>query len=86
MSDPEQICHHVVMAASSRYVCCRLVQLLVPLQELLIAISQEVRQDDFRTGGEHTDPSIPPELEDFLDFVTDDKSVILKDEDWPYLD
>jgi hypothetical protein len=75
--------HHLIIAAASPLMCWRLVQIILPLQELLIAISQEVRQDDFKVGGEDTDPSIPPNLEEFLDFVCGDKNVILESEDWP---
>jgi hypothetical protein len=85
MSDSEQICHHVVMAAVSPYVCCRLVLLLVPLQELLIAICDHIREDDFATDGPGGDPSVP-QMDEFLEFVTADKSIIFKDEHWPYLE
>ena len=83
MSLSELSRHHVIIAATAPYMCCRLVHLLVPLQQLLIAISERVRQDDFKIGGEDTDASIPPEFEQFLDFVTADKSIILEGEDWP---
>jgi len=75
--------HDVVVAAASPYMCCRLVQLLAPLQRLLIAINRSVKEDDFKLGGEATDPSIPPNMEEFLDFVCEDKAVILQSQDWP---
>jgi hypothetical protein len=84
MSNSDLVRHHCIIAAASPHMCCRLVQLLIPLQQLLIAISHEIRQDDFRIGGEDTDASIPPNMEEFLDFVCGDKTVILESEDWPY--
>jgi len=83
MSTSDLARHHVIIAAASPHMCWRLVELIIPLQELLIAISQNVRQDDFIAGGEDADPSIPPSLEDFLDFVCGDKTIILESEDWP---
>ena len=41
-----------------------------------------VHQDDLRVGGEDTDPSVPY-MEEFLEFVCEDKNIILKAEDWP---
>jgi hypothetical protein len=84
MSNSDLAGHHVIIAAASRHMCCRLVQLLVPLQELLIAISQEIRQDDFQIGGDDTAPSIPADMNEFLDFVCGEKATILECEDWPY--
>ncbi len=83
MSNSDFARHHVIIAAACRHMCCRLVQLLVPLQELLTAIGQEIRQDDFKLGEEDTDPSIPPNMEEFLDFVCGDTALILESEDWP---
>jgi hypothetical protein len=82
MSDSEQRCHHVIMAAAAPHICCRLVHLLAPLQELLIAIGEQVHKDDLAKDGADADPSAPY-MEEFLEFVTTDKSIILKDEDWP---
>lgn len=76
--------HHIIIVAASPHMCCRLVQLLVPLQELLIAINQEIRQDNFKIGGDDTDPSIPPDMNEFLDFVCGEKTTILESDDWPY--
>jgi len=83
MSNSDLARHHVIIAAASPHMCCRLVQILIPVQELLIAISQKVREDDVKNGGEFAEPSIPPNLEEFLDFVCGDKTSILKSEDWP---
>jgi hypothetical protein len=85
MSASEQICHHVIMAAASPHICCRLVQLLVPRQELLIAIGEHVHKDDLAKDGPDADPSVPY-MEEFLEFVTADESIIIKSESWPYLD
>lgn len=83
MSTPHLGRHHVIIAAASPHMCCRLVQLLVPLQELLIAIGEKVKEDDLTLGGEDADPSIPPSMEEFLDFVCEDKGIVLGSEDWP---
>ena len=82
MSDTELWRHHVIMAAASPHVCWRLVQLLVPLQALLIAICEQIRNDDFTLGGSDADPSVP-QMEEFLDFVCEDKTIIFESEDWP---
>ncbi len=78
--------HHVIIAVAAPYVCYRLTHLLVPMQELLIAVSDQICQDDFKLNGEDTDPSIPPALYEFLDFVTADKSIVLGGGEWPYLE
>ena len=82
MSDSEIWSHHVIMAAASSHVCWRLVQLLIPLQVLLIAIREQIQNDDFKLNGADTEPSVPF-MEEFLDFVCEDKAIILKAEDWP---
>jgi hypothetical protein len=74
--------HHAKIAAASRHICWRLVQLLVPLQALLIAVCEQVHADDLKIGGESAAPSVPY-MEEFLEFVCDDNSIILKSEDWP---
>ena len=74
--------HHAKIAAAARHICWRLVQLLVPLQALFIAVREQVQEDDVKFGGESADPSMPF-MEEFLEFVCDDKSIILKSEDWP---
>jgi hypothetical protein len=82
MSDSELWSHHVIMAAASSHVCWRLVQFLIPLKALLIAIREQIQKDDFIRGGPDTDISVPF-MEEFLDFVCEDKTIILEDEDWP---
>lgn len=68
---------------ASPHLCCRLVQMLIPPQELLFAINDKMRQDACTLAGEGLDEPLP-EMIEFLDFVTDDRSIILESEDWPY--
>jgi hypothetical protein len=82
MDTSELTCHHIRIVNASRHICCRLVRLLVPLRELLIAMCEHIRNDDFVEEGPDADPSVP-QMDEFLEFVTGDKAVILKDEDWP---
>jgi hypothetical protein len=82
MSTVEFAVHHTRLAAASPHICWHLIQLIIPMQELLIAIREQVHQDDLRVGGEDTDPSVPY-MEAFLEFVCEDKNIILKAEDWP---
>jgi hypothetical protein len=82
MSTVEFAVHHTRLAAASPCICWRLVQLIIPMQELLIAIREQVQQDDLRVGGEDTDPSVPY-MESSLEFVCENKNIILKAEDWP---
>lgn len=84
MSMSELTGHHVIMAATRLHVCWRLVQLLVPLQELLIAIREQVHKDDHAQGGPDADPSVPY-MEEFLDFLCRDKTA-LESEGWLYKD
>ncbi len=86
MSLSELSRHHVIIAAAAPHICCRMTHLLVPMQQLLFAVSEQVRQDDFNRGGPDADPSIPPALDEFLDFITADKSIILSGGDWPYVE
>lgn len=82
MSTSELTCHHVIMMAARPYICWRLVRLLIPLHALLIAIREEVHNDDLALGGPDADASVPF-MEEFLDFVCEDKSIVLESEDWP---
>jgi hypothetical protein len=82
MSTSELARHHVIMMATRPHICWRLVHLLIPLQSLLIAIGEQVHNDDLAFGGADTDSSMPF-MEEFLDFVSEDKSIILESEDWP---
>jgi hypothetical protein len=77
----DSILHDVTVAAALPHLCWRLVQLLLPMNALLIAITRKAQQEDSRRGGQD-DPSIP-NMEEFLDFVCNDKNVILTSEDWP---
>jgi hypothetical protein len=74
--------HHMKIAAASPHICWRLVEYLIPLKALLIAVCEQIHKDDFTLGGEGADPSVPF-MEEFLDFVCQDKTVILKSVDWP---
>jgi hypothetical protein len=60
-------------------ICWRLVKILIPMQVLLITIRERVHKEDVQKGG---DASVPF-LEEFLDFVCEDKTVVLESEDWP---
>ena len=83
MSLSELTRHHVIIAAARPHICWRLVQLLLPLQALLIATREQVHSDGLALGGEHAHPSVPF-MEEFLDFVCEDKTIVLEPEDWPY--
>jgi len=78
----ELAAHHVIVVMALPHLCWRLVQLLIPLHILLIAVREEAQKDDFSKGGPDADPSVPF-MEEFLDFVCEDKSVILESKDWP---
>lgn len=82
MSTSELTSHHVIMMAARPHICWRLVQLLIPLQSLLIAIREQVHNDDVAIGIANPDPSVPF-MEEFLDFVCEDKTIVLESEDWP---
>jgi hypothetical protein len=81
MSMSELTGHHIIIAAARPHLCWRMVQLLVPLKELLIVLREQVHKDDLAKGGPHADPSVPY-MEEFLEFVCEDKTV-LESEDWP---
>jgi hypothetical protein len=82
MSTSELTRHHVIMMATRPYICWRLIQLLIPLQALLTAIREQVHNDDLALGGADVDSTVPF-MEEFLDFVCEDKTIILESEDWP---
>lgn len=82
MSTTELARHHVIIAAARPYICWRLIQLLIPLQALLIAIREQIHNDDLALDGPDADPSVPY-MEQFLDFVCEDKTIIFESEDWP---
>ena len=82
MSTTELARHHVIMMATRPYICWRLVQLVIPLQALLVAICEQIRNDDLALGGASADSSVPF-MEEFLDFVCEDKTIIFESEDWP---
>jgi hypothetical protein len=81
MSNSALFRHHVIMMATRPYICWRLVQLLIPLKSLLIAIREQLHKDDFAIGGADADSSVPF-MEEFLDFVCGDKTIILNSEEW----
>jgi hypothetical protein len=71
------------MALALAEMCWRLVKLLAPLEALLIAIHERIREEDRRIDGEDTEASVPY-MEAFLeDFVCEDRNIILESEDWP---
>lgn len=82
MSNMELARHHVIMLATRPYICWRLIQLLIPLHALLIAIREQIQNDDLAIGGPDANPSVPW-MEEFLDFVCEDKTIIFESEDWP---
>lgn len=59
--------------------CWRLVKLLAPLQSLLISVHEKIREKDHGADGELS----VPYMEEFLEFVCEDKSVIYESESWP---
>lgn len=67
------------MAIALPEMCWRLVKLLAPLQTLLIAIHEKIRVEDHGRDGELS----VPHMEEFLEFVCEDKNVIFESEDWP---
>jgi hypothetical protein len=56
----------------------RLVKLLVPLKELLLALRERLHQ------GKERNPEDIPFMEDFLEFVCSDRAAVFADSDWPY--
>ncbi|MEI7939867.1 MAG: hypothetical protein WCK27_24545 [Verrucomicrobiota bacterium] len=76
--------HHIIIAATRPHLCWRMVQLLVPLKELLIALREQVHKDDLARAGSDADPSVPY-MEEFLQFVCSHKEA-LNSEAWPYQD
>ena len=52
------------------------------MQELLFAIGEQVFKDDLAKDGPDAEPSVP-HTDEFLEFVTADKSIILNYEGWP---
>ena len=67
------------LALALPLICWRLVKLLVPLQSLLVVIQERISEDDHRIDGEAS----VPVMWEFLDFVCEDRNVILKSVEWP---
>ena len=82
MPDNDLWAHHCIMAAARKHICWRLVQLLIPLKSLLTEVSHEVHGDDQTIGGPGAGISVPF-MEEFLDFVCDDKTIVDDPEEWP---
>jgi hypothetical protein len=59
--------------------CWRVVKLLAPLHVLLISVHEEIRQKDHGNDGELS----VPYMEEFLEFICEDKNVILESQNWP---
>ena len=59
--------------------CWRLVKLLAPLKSLLISVHEQIREKDHGTDGELS----VPYMDEFLEFVCEDKAAIFESEDWP---
>lgn len=68
--------HHITIVLASRQMCWRLVRFLIPLKDLLIAIRAQVQRDDKGDAS-------APFMEEFLDLVCEDKSIVLEDAEWP---
>ena len=75
----EHVYDQGIMRLALPEMCWRLVKLLAPLQSLLISIHEQVREKDHGTDGELS----VPYMEEFLEFVCEDKAVIIESEDWP---
>lgn len=82
MSMSQLVSHHVIIAATRPHLCWRMVQILIPLKELLIVLCEQVHKDDLAKDGPHASPSVPY-IEEFLEFVCSDKEA-LQSEGWPY--
>lgn len=59
--------------------CWRLVKILAPLRALLISIHEKIREEDHGRDGELS----VPYMEECLEFVCEEKSVIYESENWP---
>jgi len=70
---------HEKFALAMPPMCWRMVKVLVPLFDLLIVIQNGIHEEDHRKG---EDMSVP-QMEEFLDFVCEDKEVVLKGKNWP---
>src|SRR5260221_4214404 len=69
----------ISLALALPEMCWRLVKILAPFQALLIAIQEKIRTADPEGDGEANVQF----MDEFLEFVCEDKSVILESEDWP---
>jgi hypothetical protein len=67
------------MALALPEMCWRLVKILAPLQFLLIAIQEKIREKD---ADSDENPTIPY-MEEFLEFVCAAKNIMANSEDWP---
>ena len=59
--------------------CLRFLKLLIPLKELLIRVRERIHEDD-----DHTQSATVPYMEEFLDFVCTDRTIVDEaPDDWP---
>lgn len=83
MTDSEIWRHGAIMMWARPAMCWRLVRILIPLRDLLTSVREVCHAKCGKTTG---DCEIPW-MEEFLDFVCEDKSLIFeRDEEsnWPY--
>jgi hypothetical protein len=83
MTDREIWGHGAVMMWARPAMCWRLVRILIPLRDLLIAVREANHAKEARA----TEDSAIPFMEEFLDFVCADKSLIFEPDEesnWPY--
>jgi hypothetical protein len=83
MTDRESWGHGAIMMWARPAMCWRLVRILIPLRDLLIAVRKVCHVKDIET----TEDTEIPWMEEFLDFVCEDKTLIFeRDEEsnWPY--
>jgi hypothetical protein len=76
----ETVQDHSKIALALPAMCLRLLKLLVPLKELMISIREQIHRRDHEAGRNWDVPF----MEEFLDFVCRDKTIISEaPEDWP---
>jgi hypothetical protein len=80
--DQDPLLHNVVLAGSASHLSWRLIKLLVLLRDLLLALREQIHEADFALQGPNANADVPF-MEEFLDFVCEDKDIILTGEDWP---
>jgi hypothetical protein len=77
----EDLCHSAArMEAALPHVVWRLVKILIPLKDLVVALRERLHEPAFPNRGQI------PFMEEFLDFVVPDRRLTIGDPNWPFWD